>query len=145
MTEPSSNTPRKLNPWKIGVLAAAGLAVAVFAGTAVVRTVDDAPDPVASATPPPTIVEDCNRYAADAIDPKEVMKDGLIGGAVGAGVGAAGGAIADGGDGAGKGAGIGAIVGATAGTFYGLSEENRRTEASRHAYRECMARNGYRS
>lgn len=143
-----ANRTPQTNPWKIGVLAAGGVALAVVAGGAVMGALDDdaSPERVTNtrAQPPTAAVEDCNRYAANAErNLGEVAKKGLIGGAVGAGVGAAGGAIADGGDGAGKGAGIGAIVGATAGSLYGLSEENRRTEAAREAYSECMARKGY--
>ncbi len=94
--------------------------------------------------PPPSAIEDCNRYAADAKrNAERVIGDALVGGAIGAGVGAAGGAIAGGDDAAGKGAGIGALVGATAGTLHGLSQENSRTEAARAAYSECMANRGY--
>ena len=90
------------------------------------------------------MIEDCNRYAAQAKrDTGRIAKDGLVGGAVGVGVGAASGAVAGGSKGAGKGAGIGAILGATAGALYGLNEENQRTEAARAAYSECMARRGY--
>ena len=90
------------------------------------------------------VVEDCNRYAANAQrDTGRIVRDGAIGGAVGAGVGAAGGAIADGGNGAGKGAGIGALVGATVGALRGLSEENQKSETARQAYADCLARRGY--
>jgi len=97
---------------------------------------------VDSASRSPAIVEDCNRYAAQARDGARIAKNGAIGGVVGAGVGAAGGAIADGGKGAGKGAGIGALVGITAGALYGLNEENRRSDAAREAYADCIARGG---
>ena len=92
--------------------------------------------------PSRAIVEDCNRYAAEKRDGMRIAKNGAIGGVVGAGVGAAGGAIADGGKGAGKGAGIGALVGITAGALYGLNEENRKSDAAREAYAECIARRG---
>jgi len=88
------------------------------------------------------VIEDCNQYAAAARDNMRIVKDGAIGGAVGAGVGAAGGAIADGGSGAGKGAGIGAVVGVVGGALYGLTEENKKSERSREAYAECVARRG---
>lgn len=88
------------------------------------------------------MVEDCNAYAAGARDNMRIVKNGAIGGALGAGVGAAGGAIADGDDGIGKGAGIGALVGAAAGALYGLNEENRKSEAARAAYADCIARGG---
>lgn len=158
------------HPWRIAPLAIAiglpllalGLvAVKLVDGgeepSAVEETTAAAPTRVASAppsgggapdrdraTPSVALVEQCNRYAAEAQrDHARVLRDGVLGGALGAGVGAAGGAVADGGDGAGKGAGIGAIVGATAGALYGLNEENRRSEQAMAAYRECMARRGY--
>jgi hypothetical protein len=143
------NTGQSVNPWKIAVLVGGGIVLALAAAGVVTSVVqnDDASSgrAVASAqAPPQALIEDCNQYAAGAQrDHGKILKDGAVGGAVGAGLGAAGGAIADGGDGAGKGAGIGAIVGAATGTLFGLNEENRRTEAARDAYRDCMARNGY--
>jgi hypothetical protein len=88
------------------------------------------------------VIENCNQYAAAARDNMRIVKNGAVGGVVGAGVGAAGGAIADGGSGAGKGAGIGAIVGVAGGALYGLTEENKKSERSREAYAECVARRG---
>ena len=149
------------NPWK-NVVIFGGVAFVAFlaAGGVIAYLQDDAGEsetaaeqtaqPSASAPavsagqPPQRIIEDCNRYAAEADrDGKEIAKDGLLGAVAGAGLGAAAGAIADGGSGAGKGAGIGAIVGGAGGTLYGFNKENQRTEAARAAYRECMARNGY--
>ena len=150
------------NPWRTAVIGGSVAALILIATGAVVAYVRSEPNvapagiaaqaPARAAAParqvtsapPQSIVEDCNRYAA-AADRNEmaIAKDGLLGGAIGAGVGAAGGAIAKGGKGAGKGAGIGAIVGAVGGSLYGLNEENRRTEAARAAYGDCMARRGY--
>lgn len=93
---------------------------------------------------PAAVIEDCNRYAAAAKrDAGRVAGEAVVGGGIGAGVGAVGGAIAGGHEAPKKGAGIGALVGATAGALHGLSEENRRTEAARAAYAECLARGGY--
>ncbi|MEX2205481.1 MAG: glycine zipper domain-containing protein [Myxococcota bacterium] len=139
------NTPS--NPWKTALIAAAigipALGLAVVGGS---RLVGDAsserPSVRSEARPSPVVVEDCNAYAGRARDNMRIVKNGAIGGAVGAGVGAAGGAIADGDDGIGKGAGIGALVGATAGALYGLNEENRKSEAARAAYADCIARGG---
>ena len=142
------------NPWRTAVIALAILVptfLAVGAGTYALRhSRSETPPRVAAAraepaaTPTPAVVEDCNRYAASAKrDTGRIVKNGVIGGAVGAGAGAAGGAIADGGKGAGKGAGIGAIVGGAVGALYGLNEENKRTEAGRAAYAECLAQRGY--
>jgi len=146
------------NPWKTGVIAG-GVAFAVLLGAGLVSGLISGliADPGGSevqqvqevqetqpADPPHAVIEDCNRYAAATTrDDGRILRDGVIGGALGAGVGAAGGAIADGGDGAGKGAGLGALLGAAAGTLHGLNEENRKTEAARNAYGECMARRGY--
>jgi hypothetical protein len=102
-----------------------------------------------AATPGPSDIDACNRYARSvaATTPSsptaDVLKDAVIGGAIGAGVGAAGGAIAGGGKGAGKGAAIGGIVGATAGTLYGLNEANKQDSRSVDAYRTCMRQRGY--
>ena len=141
------------NPWRTAVIALAILVptfLAVGAGTYMLRQSRSATPPRVAARAEPAavptraVVEDCNRYAADAQrDTGRIVKNGVIGGAVGAGAGAAGGAIADGGKGAGKGAGIGAIVGGAVGALYGLNEENKRTEAGRAAYAECLARRGY--
>jgi hypothetical protein len=138
------------NSWKTAMLAIAiGVPLVAF-GAVVANLVDRSREsnggasPTASSRAPAAVVEQCNQYAAQAErDATRVLRDGVLGGAVGAGIGAAGGAIADGGDGAGKGAGIGALVGATAGTFYGLNEENRKSEQAMAAYRDCMARRGY--
>jgi hypothetical protein len=137
------------NPWKWSFIAAAigiPLTVLAFAGGA--RLMQDDLDSEARssgkavARPAARVVEDCNQYAAAARNNMRIVKDGAIGGAVGAGVGAAGGAIADGGSGAGKGAGIGAVVGVVGGALYGLTEENKKSERSREAYAECVARRG---
>ena len=140
------------NPWKLASILIGLAAVLLAVGVIVASRIDDAqkssaaqraPARVASAAPA-RVIEDCNAYAAGARrDKTRILRDAVVGGAAGAGVGAAGGAIADGGEGAGKGAGIGAIVGATAGTLFGLNEENKKTEASRVAYQQCMARQGY--
>lgn len=92
--------------------------------------------------PPPRVVEDCNQYAASR-DNSRVVRDGVVGGLLGAGAGAAAGAVVDKRHSVGRGAGIGALVGAAAGTLYGINEENKKTEAARAAYGECLARNGY--
>jgi uncharacterized protein YcfJ len=141
------------NPWKTAVLAATGTALVLGLGAAIANLSNrderrpaaaSAPAPRAAAAAPRAVVEDCNQYAMQARrDTGRIVRDGVVGGAVGAGVGAAGGAIADGGSGAGKGAGIGAIAGAAAGTLYGLNDENRKSEAARTAYQQCMARRGY--
>jgi hypothetical protein len=142
------------NPWKFATILIGLAAVLLAVGVIVASRLDNAqpdkssasqgaPARVASAAPA-RVIEDCNAYAAGARrDKTRILRDAVVGGAAGAGVGAAGGAIADGGEGAGKGAGIGAIVGATAGTLFGLNEENKKTEASRVAYQQCMARQGY--
>jgi hypothetical protein len=140
---------RSSDPWKVTVITlaiAASSALAIGAG-AVLLQGDDEPEDrhvVVSRPPPAAMVEDCNRYAADARrNGGTIVRDGLIGGAVGAGVGAATGAIGEGRRGVRKGAAIGAVVGTTAGALYGLSEENRRSADARAAYSECLARNGY--
>jgi hypothetical protein len=134
--------------WSI-VAAAVGIPLTVLAvagGARMLRTEPEASASVSSraaeARPAPAVIEDCNRFAAEARDNKRIVKDGAIGAAVGAGVGAAGGAIADGGDGAGKGAGIGAVVGVVSGAIYGMTEENKKSDAAREAYAECIARQG---
>ncbi len=130
------------NPWKMGVIVGAIAAVVFLAGGVLAWGLLRSDE--ASALPSARLIEDCNRYAAQAErDTGRIVKDGAIGAGVGAGVGAASGAIANGSKGAGKGAGIGAILGATAGALYGLNEENKRTGRARTAYRECMARHGY--
>jgi hypothetical protein len=145
MSERTRRNPRKIGALAVGAVLAAIVIVAGHFLTAETPEVDPeaaarAPEPTAQA------IEDCNRYAASVTrDSGRIVRDGLVGGAVGAGLGAAGGAIADGGSGAGKGAGIGALVGATAGGLYGLNEENRKTQVARDAYRDCLARRGYRS
>jgi hypothetical protein len=146
------------NPWKWTVIAAAiGIPLTVLAVAGSARLLQSEPETVAEeraearasapyraveSRPAPTLIEDCNRFAAEARDNKRIVKDGAIGAAVGAGVGAAGGAIADGGDGAGKGAGIGAVVGVVSGAIYGMTEENKKSEAAREAYSDCIARQG---
>lgn len=135
------------NPWKWSFIAAAvgiPLTVLAFAGSAwlLQGTPDEKAGAAALSRPAPAVIENCNQYAAAERDNMRIVKDGAIGGAVGAGVGAAGGAIADGGSGAGKGAGIGAVVGVVSGAFYGLSEENKKSERAREAYAECIARRG---
>jgi hypothetical protein len=37
---------------------------------------------------------------------------------------------------------IGALVGAAAGAMYGLNEENKKSDAARAAYANCIARGG---
>ena len=138
------------NPWKTALIALAigvpALGLAFVGGSRMVgKSEPAAARSVArsEARPSPAVVEDCNVYASGiARDNMRIAKNGAIGGAVGAGVGAAGGAIADGDDGIGKGAGIGALVGAAAGAMYGLNEENRKSEAARAAYADCIARGG---
>ena len=143
------------NPWKtaviatsIGVAAFGLLGLAFAGGSRVFRdSQTEVQSPARSAAraeprPSPTIVENCNVYAAGARDNVRIAKNGAVGAVAGAGVGAAGGAIVDGGKGVGKGAGIGALVGATAGALYGLNEENKKSEAARAAYAECVARGG---
>lgn len=134
------------NPWKWSFIAAAvgiPLTVLAFAGSAwLLQSEPEAEAAAAAARPAAAVIENCNQYAAAARDNMRIVKDGAIGGAVGAGVGAAGGAIADGGSGAGKGAGIGAVVGVVSGAFYGLNEENKKSERAREAYAECIARRG---
>jgi hypothetical protein len=87
----------------------------------------------AAATPSPSDIEACNRYAksATASTPTDVIEKAAIGAAIGAGVGAAGGAIAGGGKGAGK------------GTLYGLNEANQKDARAVDAYRACMRERGY--
>ena len=143
------------NPWRTAVLAIAVLVctfLAIGAGAIALRklgplthsSVSSARAARPLANPAPAAIEDCNQYAEQAKrDTGRIVKNGVIGGAVGAGAGAAGGAIAKGGEGAGKGAGIGAIVGGVVGTLYGLNEENKKSEAARAAYSQCMARRGY--
>jgi len=139
----------KTNPWKWSFIAAAiGIPVAVLAFAGGARLLQSEPEADARssggamARPAPAVIENCNQYAAAARDNMRIVKDGAVGGVVGAGVGAAGGAIADGGSGAGKGAGIGAVVGVVGGALYGLTEENKKSERSREAYAECVARRG---
>ena len=144
------------NPWKTSVLAATATALVLGLGVALANLAhrdegEPAHHPTAASAPasrtaaaPRAVVEDCNQYATEARrDTGKIVRDGVVGGALGAGVGAAGGAIAGGGSGAGKGAGIGAIAGVAAGTLYGLNDENRKSEAARTAYQQCMARRGY--
>lgn len=105
-----------------------------------------APAPAAPARPSQSVIEDCNRYAAQPTTKDktlEVVKDSAVAGLVGAAVGAAGGAIADGGKGAGKGAGIGGVVGLGAGALYGLNENRKNDERYREAYAACMRSRGY--
>jgi hypothetical protein len=102
--------------------------------------------PAAPARPSQSVIEDCNRYAAQPTTKDktlEVVKDSAVAGLVGAAVGAAGGAIADGGKGAGKGAGIGGVVGLGAGALYGLNENRKNDEKYREAYAACMRSRGY--
>ena len=142
------------NPWKTAVLAATATALVLGLGAAIAnfanRGSESTHHPAATTqaqratAAPRAVIEDCNQYATQAQrDTGRIVRDGVVGGAVGAGVGAAGGAIAGGGDGAGKGAGIGAIAGVAAGTLYGLNDENRKSEAARAVYQQCMARRGY--
>ena len=140
------------NPWKWAFIAAAvgiPLTVLAFAGGARLLRIGPPAEVHATASaaravarPAPAVIEDCNQYAAEARDNMRIVKNGAIGGAVGAGAGAAGGAIADGKDGIGKGAGIGALVGVVGGALYGLNEENKKSDAAREAYAECIARRG---
>jgi hypothetical protein len=100
-----------------------------------------------SGPPPQSVVEACNRQAAQQVGTKdktlEVVKDAAVGAVVGAAVGAAGGAIAGGGKGAGKGAAIGGVVGAGGGTLYGLNENRKNDERYRDAYAGCLRTRGY--
>jgi hypothetical protein len=147
------NTTFSSNPWRTAVIVTAILVptfLAIGAGAIALRKVGPlthssvARQATPAAAPAPAVIEDCNRYAEQAKrDTGRIVKNGVVGGAVGAGAGAAGGAIADGGKGAGKGAGIGAIVGGAIGTLYGLNEENKKSEAARAAYGDCLARRGY--
>jgi hypothetical protein len=142
------------NPWKWSFIALViGVPVAALAIAGGARLLQSEPAkeeaaaqarsaPSVAARPAPRVIEDCNRYAAEARDNMRILRDGAIGAAGGAAVGAAGGAIADGGSGAGKGAGIGAVVGAVGGALYGLNEENQKSERARQAYAECVARRG---
>ena len=140
------------NPWRTALIAAAigipAIGLAYAGGSGMIGASTDAPPASARSAvrdepqPSSRIVEDCNAYAARARDNMRIAKNGAIGGVVGAGVGAAGGAIVDGGDGLGKGAGIGALVGAAAGAMYGLNEENKKSDAAREAYANCIARGG---
>lgn len=147
---PFERMETRTNYWKTAVIAAAiglpviGLSYAAGSHLLGRRAPEVQTRSVARDAPLPSqaVVEDCNLYAAGQRDNMRIAKNGAIGGLVGAGVGAAGGAIADGGKGAGKGAGIGALVGITAGALYGLNEENRKSEAARAAYAECIARGG---
>ena len=101
----------------------------------------------APGTPGPSVIEECNRVAAQQTGEHsktvEVVKDAAIGAVVGAAVGAGGGAIADGGKGAGKGAAIGGVVGAAGGTLYGLNENKKHDERYRAAYSQCMRSRGF--
>jgi len=102
----------------------------------------------APATPGPSAVEECNRYAADHTASRDktmdTAKNAGVGALLGAAVGAAGGAIADGGKGAGKGAAIGGLIGAGGGTVYGLNENKKHDESYRNSYAACMHSRGYR-
>ncbi len=140
------------NSWKTALIAAAigipAIGLAYAGGSGMIGRSTPAESSAARSVardaqrPSARIVEDCNSYAARERDKMRIVKNGAIGGAVGAGVGAAGGAIVDGKDGLGKGAGIGALVGAAAGAMYGLNEENKKSEAARTAYANCIARGG---
>jgi hypothetical protein len=100
-----------------------------------------------STTPSASVIEECNRYAADHTASRDktmdTVKNAGVGALVGAAVGAAGGAIAGGGKGAGKGAAIGGLVGAGGGTVYGLNENKKHDEAYRSAYASCMHSRGF--
>ena len=95
--------------------------------------------------PPQSIIQACNKYAAEQVDSKtmEVVKDAGIGALGGAALGAAVGAIAGGGKGAAKGAGIGAIGGGVGGTLYGLNENQTQDARYQEAYSSCMRSRGY--
>jgi len=116
------------NPWKATVLAIALGVPLVAVGTIVANLTDrgrassSGAAPAASSRAPAAVVEECNRFAAEAErDATRVLRDGVLGGA-----------------------GVGALVGATAGTpLYGLNEEDRKSEQAMGAYRDCMDRRGY--
>ena len=102
--------------------------------------------PAVPARPSQSVIDECNRVAAQRTTKDktvEIVKDSAVAGLVGAAVGAAGGAIADGGSGAGKGAGIGGAVGLGAGALYGLNENRKNDERARAAYAACMRSRGY--
>jgi hypothetical protein len=161
------------NPWKVTAIAMAlvivtalvtGVVVANWTGRELERKAETpqaeplkaaavrmaaAPQSMAQATPSRSIIESCNKQAAQQVGTQnktaEVVKDAAIGAVVGAAVGAAGGAIADGGKGAGKGAAIGGLVGAGGGTLFGLNETRKHDEQYRDAYARCMRSRGYAS
>ncbi len=101
----------------------------------------------ASAVPPQSTIDTCNKYAATPPSQRdktlEVVKDVAIGGAGGAAVGAAGGAIAGGGKGAGTGAAIGGLIGAVGGTLYGLNDIHKNNQEAQTAYARCMQAHGH--
>ncbi|MBI1846056.1 MAG: hypothetical protein HY294_11045 [Candidatus Rokubacteria bacterium] len=122
--------------------------VATRSTPAPVATQPAPPRVVAQAGPPPeSVVQDCNRKAAEESGVRDktwdTAKDAGIGAVAGAAVGAATGAIAGGGKGAGKGAAIGGLVGAGGGTLYGLNENHKHDERYRAAYSACMHARGY--
>ena len=103
--------------------------------------------PPQPATPPDSLVQECNRYAASQAPKRsntgEVVKDSFLGGLGGAALGAGIGAIAGGGRGAGQGAAIGGGVGVLGGALYGINDNNKNDEAYRTAYASCMRARGY--
>jgi len=107
-----------------------------------------------SSTPPKSVTDACNEYAARQTGSGpattkdktiEIVKDAAVGAVGGAAIGALGGAIADGGKGAGKGAAIGGIAGGGAGTLYGIYANRKNDEAYRSAYAGCMKARGFTS
>lgn len=103
--------------------------------------------PPQPATPPNSLVRECNQYAASQTAKRsntgEVLKDSLLGGLGGAALGAGIGAIAGGGKGAGRGAAIGGGVGVLGGALYGINDNSKNDEAYRAAYASCMRARGY--
>ncbi len=122
-----SRRPRGVH-WKPALAAVGGvLALALLMGLAtgaVQEAIDVAAGPQLAATdePPPQVIEACNSYAARA-DTSVVVEEGVRSGAVVRDEDAGG--------------------GAAPGPLLGLSEENRRNEAARIAYGDCMERRGY--
>ena len=103
--------------------------------------------PPQPATPPDSLVRECNQYAASQTANRsntgEVLKDSFLGGLGGAALGAGIGAIAGGGKGAGRGAAIGGGVGVLGGALYGINDNSKNDEAYRTAYASCMRARGY--
>ncbi len=125
---PLESTRPRGGHWKpalaaLGAVLALALLMGLATGT-VQEAIDVAAGPplAASDEPPADVIEACNSYAARA-GTSIVVEEGVgFGGAVREE--RASGAVAS-------------------GTFFGMSEENRRSEAARIAYGACMERRGY--